>query len=335
MSAFLVADLHLTSNSRDEYRWGLFKWLRATAVKRKVKRLVILGDITDAKDRHPATLVNRFVDEITATAEVMVVDAIPGNHDAIDERVPFFGFLANLCNPRLRFYVLPAGELWGNKNCVFLPCTRDYKTAWKDVLFKEEAFDYIFTHQTYNGAKSENGTSLQGVPPSVFKGLSAKVWSGDIHVPQKVNKQIEYVGMPYRKNFGDEFTPRVVLLNDDGTSADLHYPCLSRHLVSVSKLKRLGEHFAEANTGDQFKVRFELGRNERAVWPQIKADIKALAAIKGVDLCGGIEPVYSDDAVRTRGKVQQVSTGVNFDQLVAEYAKRNKLDPKDGMRFMK
>lgn len=48
-SAIMISDLHLTDSPRDEYRWGLFPWLREQIKVYKIEHLLILGDITDRK----------------------------------------------------------------------------------------------------------------------------------------------------------------------------------------------------------------------------------------------------------------------------------------------
>ena len=64
MNILLLADLHLTTTSRDEYRWKLFPWLYEAIIKNTVKYLFILGDLTESKNYHSAQLVNRIVDEL-------------------------------------------------------------------------------------------------------------------------------------------------------------------------------------------------------------------------------------------------------------------------------
>ena len=46
---------------------------------------------------------------------------------------------------------------------------------------------------------------IVGVNPGILKGFKGYCWSGDIHVPQKVSKNIQYIGAPTHIRFGDSF----------------------------------------------------------------------------------------------------------------------------------
>src|SRR5438128_2437284 len=121
MPIFLAtADLHLTERHQDEYRWSIFKTLRREIAAVKPDALMLLGDLTDEKDRHSSVLVNRLVDEIKRTAELTPVHILKGNHDYIDEANPFFDFLQDLKS--VNYYRHPTR--WDNlftATVVFLP----------------------------------------------------------------------------------------------------------------------------------------------------------------------------------------------------------------------
>ena len=99
----ITTDLHLTNRERDAYRWDLFPWLEKKLATTDSTDLVILGDLTDAKDGHSAALVNRITDTL-ANLPVQVT-ILKGNHDYIDEETPFFRFLNKLDN--VHFIVQP------------------------------------------------------------------------------------------------------------------------------------------------------------------------------------------------------------------------------------
>src|SRR5215831_11248250 len=90
----LTADLHLSANPRDAYRFAFLPYLRKLA--RSVDWVVILGDLTEQKDFHPAALVNRIASELHRLAQVTRVYFVMGNHDRLDEAAPFFQFLRYL-----------------------------------------------------------------------------------------------------------------------------------------------------------------------------------------------------------------------------------------------
>jgi DNA repair exonuclease SbcCD nuclease subunit len=211
----LTADIHLSPLPRDEYRWGLFPWLVKQAEKHKPDYIAILGDLTQFKDEHQGSFVNRVVDAIaTLTEHVGEVVFIPGNHDGIEASKPFFRFLERMTKITVAWKPQP---VTGFVNVFALPHTRNYEQDWESVLSKRGncIYDYpvVLCHQTFDGSISENGTKLEGIPPSVFKRFKGRVYSGDIHVPQKVGKNgPEYVGAPYRVRFGDTFEPRCLLI---------------------------------------------------------------------------------------------------------------------------
>lgn len=289
-SGIITADVHLTDNARDEQRWGLIPWLADQAINHDCTWLGILGDGTEAKDRHSAKLVNRLVAQLSQAAAHVDVYWLYGNHDGLDPANPFFHFINAI--EGVTFITEPL--LVHEADAWFLPCTNDWEKDWAGVLPKVNAASRVFTHQTYVGALRENGTkSDRGVPPAVFKDFKGKVWSGDIHTRQRIGKNIEYVGAPYRIDFGDTYNPRVVLLPAHGQGhEDLIFPCPSKDVLTLTGTdmrSRLSEQ--EYGKGDQVKVRVVLKRAEYVEWPKYKKMIEAWAQEQGVDLYGPtIEP---------------------------------------------
>jgi len=274
-----TADIHMTDTPRESYRWGLFAWLRQMAEKHECKELVIAGDLTEAKDRHSAMLVNRFVSEIVELTKLALVYIIPGNHDFRDESTPFFQFLRKI--PRVRFFSEPevVSTLIGES--AFIPNTGDFAGALERVNWK--GADFLFAHQTFGGAKVANGTQLAGIPPSFFKTFKGQVWSGDIHVPQDVAPNVHYVGAPYRTDFGDLYTPRVVLL-DRNSKRDLHFPCPSKEVVKwVGRKPDLQIMPAK---GDLVKIEVQLKREDYPEWQAIRYEVGTFAAHQGWVVCG-------------------------------------------------
>lgn len=311
MSIIASADLHLTDKPSDEYRWGLFPFLIKQVRKTGAKFVVLAGDITDAKDKHSAILTNRMVDNLAMLGKEAMVIILRGNHDYIDEGNPFFGFARHLKN--VSFIVKPTLMILTGYEVLLLPNTRDYEKDWKGLDFAAPKF--IFAHQTFDGCLTENGTRLPGIPPSVFAGTKAKVFSGDIHVPQKIGKNIEYIGAPYRIRFGDSFEPRVLFIGDDGKTEDLKLSVQSKVLVDLSspssakevvKLLNRALDKAEVFNGDQVKVRVSMKRSAFADWPAIRAAIVVAAVDNGIELVGP--------------------------ELVAELTKSEK--PKDGQKLL-
>lgn len=324
MTTLITADTHLTDHPRDGHRWDLFPWLAKKAKKYKCDQVLILGDLTDAKDRHSSSLVNRVVRALRSVAEVCPVFVLKGNHDFIDERQPFFGFLEDI--PGLTFITEPlVTELRINDVAsdlvLFVPAQRKWSDALGDYDFT--SFNYIFTHQTYNGAVTETGHVLEGVPAAVFNKCAAKIWSGDIHVPQRIGKRIEYVGAPYRIRFGDDYTPRVVLLAG-GEERNLFFPTTEKHLVvveSVAELKAFGVQIAE---GSQVKVRVKLSPSQFTDWRIMREEIEKLAAEFGWHLFGPELVAKEQPSTASRPRLKQKRR--SSEDVVRDFAEAQGVD---------
>ena len=320
MSALFTSDIHLDDKPLNEYRWGLLPWLKEQAIKLAIDVIILGGDSTDQKDRHTAKLVNRFIDALASLAEVCDVIILMGNHDCLDPKEPYFRFSTKVGEGRVEFIYepsliyLPIGK--SKTPCWFLPHTRNLND-WDGLEFNKASF--IFCHQTFNGAKAENGQTLTGIAPSYFATFKGKVWSGDIHVPQKISKNIEYIGSPYRVRFGDSFNPRVVFTDNTGAVSDLRFPCPNRHALTIHSLGVLRTH--DIKSGDQVKVRVELSRTDYPQWPQIRTEIREMADTGGWQLCGCESTITQE---RSEQKVQQKA--VDPADLVKNYAEAHGFD---------
>ena len=265
----LTADIHLNSNPEDEMRWGLIPWIIKQCDSYGIKEVGILGDLTTAKDKHNAILVNRFAKQIKDLARYAQVDILKGNHDFITPETPFFEFLNQIIN--VKFIVTPYKLRSRGNVCHFLPATK-HPEKWEELGFAD--CDYIFTHATFKGVVTETGFPLPGIDPNIFGDTDARILSGDIHMPVKIEgTNIEYVGAPYRTNYGDTFTPRVIYIDDEGRERDLHYPCPSKHLLEVSSLQDIQRTDLEIKKGDFVKIRVRLHRAEYPEWQKTKQEI--------------------------------------------------------------
>lgn len=318
MTAIISSDLHFDNKPLNADRWNLWPWLRDQIRRLNAEHCILLGDITDAKDCHPSELVNRLVYEVDETAKLCELIILRANHDCIDEDSPFFAFLQRLGN-RIQFINKPTERKIDNYPCLFLPHTRDYKTAWAGLNFIP--YDYIFVHQTFDGSIVENGTAMTGgVPPSVFAKTKAQVISGDIHVPQKVSKNILHVGAPYRVHFGDAFEPRVLLLTD-GKLKNLYFPSVGRESISIRRVEDL--EAVKFDKGTQVKIKVTLKRSEYPEWAEIRKQIKQIVAQRNWQSCGlELEQMKTKP---TKNESEPNTHGTTPKFVVQEYIKRKKL----------
>lgn len=335
MSSLFVADIHQTDNPRDAYRWGLFAWLKEQAIKHRVDQIIFFGDLTEKKDRHRAELVTRLVAGFAELAEVCDIYIICGNHDRVDPNFPFFQFLCGF--DRIHFFVEPTyldlKVTNRTETCLFLPTADDYENEWKEVDWKRPRF--VFMHQTVVGARFENGElSERGIPISLFSKChpECEIWSGDIHTPQTLRcgahgPYVRYVGAPYRIDFGDTFTPRVVL-RTEGKTLDLHFPCCNKCLIDMTGDGEMIVSDSRIARGDLVKVRITLKRHELTSYSALRDAVLAWAGEWGAVVYGPTLKLVSDPAPRAPNtNVKVAQTTRNPQQALADFARREKISP--------
>lgn len=334
MTSIITGDIHLTESARDRYRWELFPWLAKMADEYQADNVIILGDMTDKKDRHGSALVNRMADGIAQLSERATVVILKGNHDYTDPACPFFGFLDKLSNVIYAAVPTDAELMVGPylANCLLLPSSDDPLGEWGDIIAKGfTSYSYIFVHETFKTALCENGTaSPDGLPPRLFYDNGFKGWAiaGDIHVPQKLslkNPSIpEYVGAPYRVDFGDNYEPRVMLITAEATKRDLYFPCPMKHLIEIDANGECPQDMDRIKPGDQVKVRVHLRRAELSIWPKLQKAIRELAARGKWELYGPeLRRAEEDDVpVVPSSKVLQ---RVDPIQLIKRYGEKESL----------
>lgn len=329
LPALLLADLHLTANPRDEYRWSIRDWVLSLVSKYGLRTIIILGDLTDAKDNHSAILVNRIVEAISRLSQSASVIILRGNHDYLVYDHPFFGFLSHL--PNVRFIknreerTLPSGEF-----VLFLPHTKTPNEDWKDISFG--SYSLVFMHQTVSGAVASNGMKMEGeLAPEI--GTRApkhqgerpgKIYSGDIHVPQVIGN-VEYVGSPYHVHFGDRFKARAIIIGADGPDPlDVHMPSIEKFVARITDVSELDK--LQLKDGDQLKVSMTIPTSMTSEWANQKKQIADWCAARGVKL-NGIElqvatkrrVLIDENTVAIRERT--ISTGA----LIRAFADKEKL----------
>lgn len=336
MTSLWSSDIHLNEVPRDRYRWDILPWLDDTATELKADFIGLAGDTTDAKDRHPASLVNRLTDFFASSPNRWVV--LAGNHDMISADTPFFRYLRHLDNvtfvykPKITKLPVDGTTL---QDVLFLPATKEWQTLWQPFL--EYHYDYIFMHGTFAGTQTETGFELPGIPVDYVPPDSyGRLYSGDVHSPGPIFERAEYIGAPYRTHFGDTYTPRVVFLGRDGAN-DIHPPLKSRHLVTVRGGLEPAE-WVEVKEGDQVKLRVRLKRNEFPEWRKIKSETLRIADAQGWEVCG-IELVEVKTTRRRLGDPPDTQPVKKTpEEIVRDYAALQKLKAPDleyGLTFLK
>jgi predicted phosphodiesterase len=285
MKRLVTADLQLDATSLNKYRLDFFaEKLPALVQKYAPDQLLVLGDITEQKDYHPAPLVNLIVDTFCHLSELCEeVIILEGNHDYSHAKHPFFSFLNQDNFDRIKWF----GGVHEYDNCLFLSHTRNHKEEWKAVR-TFEGFDYIFAHNIFTGVKA-NGQSLSGIPVSIFPD-DCCVISGDVHEPQSFDC-VTYVGSPYLCNFGDDYVPRVLLLDDlDIKSIKIKGP--QKRLIEVYFNQSQDDWVFKGtyDEGDTIKFQVYLKMENVASWAKIRAWVEKWASKRNV-IAHSINPI--------------------------------------------
>ncbi len=337
MTVLVTADLHLSAKSRDAYRFEAMGKIAKMLTKYKVDTLIILGDLTEEKDFHSAPLVNKVVDVIYDFSKLVDEVIIPrGNHDYTQIDCPFFGFLKRI--PGVRWLNdVTRGEV-GKADCLFLPHTRDYKKDWVKLPHLEE-IDWIFAHNTFEGATTEHGKKLSGIPTDFFDDTT--VFSGDVHTPQTLGP-VTYVGAPYSVDFGDDYDPRVLLLTYYGPKdfkvESIPVPGPQKRLIDITTDDL--EHISEGiglglSKGDIVKARIKLRPDEQDNWFAVRDSVKRELADLGVTV-HLIQPVTtSRNRSLKLGKTAQAKSDVLVVQEFGKVAKVPAETLKVGLDFVR
>lgn len=273
MNVLIISDLHLTERKDDEYRWKIFEVVKDFATKNSIDKLFILGDLLDRKDRHPAELVNRLVDvlqELKKCFNEIVI--LKGNHDYLKPEDPFLAFLKHI--PAFHWIDKPlVKEICGYKT-LWLPHTKTPEEDWKDLDYKDVS--YIFMHQSVIGCKVSNAYEMNhGLNLNFLTAKTkAQIYSGDIHVPQKIG-QLTYIGTPHPVSFGDDYQPRMLwLYGKECKSIPINsIQRLSLRIQKSLDLEELKNKY-KIKKGDQIKVKVELTNKELSSWTDMKETVK-------------------------------------------------------------
>jgi len=318
LKAVAAADLHLTDKSLEEYRWGVFAEMKEAFKRNNATTFLLLGDITDFKDKHSSSLVNRMVAELEDLAALGPVYILKGNHDYIDADLPFFKFLESIEN--ITWINEPMEEQFWEDNVLFLPHTRTPVVDWEDIDF--EPYDYIFLHQTFAGSKSsEQYTIEHGPSHKLFKKCKGKVIGGDIHVPQIVGKKVEYIGSPARLRFGDTFQPRIALI-ENGSLTGIPTNLVIRHKLEITHPDEISK--VQLEEGDQVKVVVTLEEKDYERWQDIKQKVKAKLEEKKVHI-HAIELKKSKTVKIKALDKKEDTSGTSFKDVIGRFSTKEKL----------
>ena len=322
MTRLITADLHFSENSRDGYRFRLFKTLRALIKKYTVEELLILGDLTEAKDNHGADLVNRIVDELAQLAQQVRIIVLRGNHDLQGSHAPFFQFLYNIAG--LSYISTP--QRIGDD--LFLPHTRNWEKDWKDVDF--DGVRFIYTHNTFAGARGENGAALEGFAAP----RGPRVISGDVHVPQRFDNVI-YCGAPFHIDFGDRYQPRLLLQYGEDLAGLKSIPVVGPQKQLITLKSGGTADFTDVRPGDILRIRIPIARKDYAHWPELCQTTREVATGYGF-IVDSIQPLVIEGP--NNPTPRRIKPAQSDEEILREYGQSQSLEErtiKVGLELLK
>lgn len=270
MSILNIADLHLTSDPMDFYRWEFFSWLQTFVQSKKISTLNILGDLTEKKDRHSSELVNQLISHLIRLSEITNINVLLGNHDFISEGYPFFKFLNKIKNIRFITTFVHEKSVFKEHDIYYIP--------WGIPHVGDASVKKVYTHSNFVGVRFANGfPSEEGISTDMYP--KATIISGHIHVPQTLNNLV-MVGSPYPIDFGDDFQGRVLMEHDDGRIESFAYPSIRKlKWIIDTEVAVLRE---KLNPGDQLKLEILVAPDKFKEWPELKERIKIFYEEEGV-----------------------------------------------------
>lgn len=273
----LISDLHFTAREADAYRKDLRRQVRELILSRRtIKKVVILGDLTEFKNNHSADLVNWITDWLAELAKLgVLVVVLRGNHDG-EEHCPFFLFTNHI--PGIRYIQTIEEDIAfpdaNHPPIVWLPHSRDPLVDWEGLKFEGKV---VMAHVSVDAVTSETGHKMDSiVKAELFNGARLAI-SGDIHKPQQVGPLI-YVGSPYNVRFGDDFVGRGLILKEGSWDIEPVYFKFPRkwsfHAKSIKELK-YSVMTAGAEPGDMCKVTMEMTQETMGQWRETEKEIYA------------------------------------------------------------
>ena len=318
-----VGDLHLTDRSQDEYRFRIFDWIRRQQEKNPVAATFLAGDITDSKDRHSATLVNKIVAGLLKLKPPIYIDM--GNHDYRDNKNPFFKFLSHI--EGITFVTEPT-VIKAIQPIAIIPHYREQNefTAAVNVCGSSSPISYL-VHQTFDGAIAESGVRLSGLSASPIELLKPPlgVYAGDVHRPQ-TQGLVTYIGCPYQVRFGDDFEPRCIHVSKSGVESYPWFDAPRKWALTVRGPENLlsNKHLME---GDQIKLTIEMAREEAVEWKKVRQQV--LDACKELKLdVYGVKLEVKTNAKRDRSNITVDRSSSTVSSILQDFCKHERVSKK-------
>lgn len=337
MIDLIIADPHLTDKEVDSYRFAIMHRIPAIVKKRysTIDRIIILGDLTENKDRHSESLVYKIVNMFNfymRTFPNSQIIVLAGNHCGITAQRSFFRFMPEL-NTRIEYITVPMGIEYGYGKELFLPYERvDILEKWREFMPFNSRYKRIYMHQTVQGATAANSLTLDGLDAHLFR-RAGVVISGDVHTAQTIgdesrNGAIHYVGSPYPIDFGDADGGRVFVARSGERTA---LESITVSSIKKAKITVRGDLATDelegadiGPEGSMYHVTVNMTQRNLNEWHDIKHGVRSFIEernCKAIRIHPSIEKVTANQ----RGRKRDMSK-LRPEEVIKRYASENKLD---------
>lgn len=312
----LTADWHLTDSEIESYRWNIFDTLRAISLQHAVTQILVLGDITDRKDRHAGNLLNRLVHALKDLSNDagVVITILMGNHDAPLNGTPYWTFL----NEGPIHYITEPTILSG---ILLLPFSANPAAEWADLDFNKCA---VMMHQTLAGSLVDGDRKIEYAPhPLPLFPRGVPIYSGDVHRPQSIGG-VTYVGAPHPVRFSETWENRVLVIkkNDFKNPHQVNIRSIRRAILDISSSDQLKS--LRFGTNDQLKIRYMLTAGKMAEWPKEEQAIRDWAAKKGIVLASVEATLQEELTLDSKPKASAMEL-MRPDEVIRQFGESEKL----------
>jgi DNA repair exonuclease SbcCD nuclease subunit len=218
--ALLVGDVHAVESELEDCQ-NLIDYVEKVAKEEKVDLIIFMGDLYN---NHAVMRVEvmafwqRAFDQLEFAAKSLII--LVGNHDFAGEGLTDHALMAH--GYQIQGHIV--SEYTVLKDGVgALAYTSDKDVFVQNCkMLKDMGCDTILCHQTFSGAKYDNGMyAPDGLDPEAIP--QTRVISGHIHAPQSFGK-VTYIGAPRWRTLSDANVDRSIVVYDFVTHERKDFP---------------------------------------------------------------------------------------------------------------
>jgi DNA repair protein SbcD/Mre11 len=334
--AVIITDTHLKEDNIGVNKL-VYKQALELAKKLKVNKIFHAGDIFNSRKAQPQILLTTFDDILESFDETDVkLVAIPGNHDKVNYTSEKSFLIPFRKHPSFELHSMPT--MYSNdfpKIGIGLAPFFDNEVYVDNFWFNDikefvRKKNVLITHIGVNGAVMNNGMPVQTkINEDLFKRFD-KVLIGHYHDSQVMSDRIQYIGASIQHNYGEKPVKGATVLYDDLSTelVPFQFPQYLAFEVNAAELTL-------KDIKDFELTKKETGNNLRIVLTGDKASIKAIdkhrLQLAGIDVTTKEDEIKKEDIEESVVAFTDQSILGSF----GEFCKKNKLDEKEGLKYLK